>query len=133
MSDTSIEDTLVVWRDSVAAGDDADAPHEWLLPAGPGATVAEIVERIRGARPAYLASISGGKATWIIETGRPIAVVAQQWDAPRWLVPPDTPVWSTVARSARPHVQARYWLQVDPERVLHALQTGSPLPDRYSL
>jgi hypothetical protein len=123
---------LIVWRDSVAAGDDADAPHEWILAVGPDATVSEVVERVLRAAPGYLASIGGGKATWIIETDRPIAVVAQQWEEPRYLVPAGAPVWSVVSPAARPHLQARYWCQVEPERVVEALRSGEPLPDRYS-
>ena len=121
---------LVIWRDSVAAGDDADAPHEWLLSATPDASVAEVVERITSAR--YLASISGGEATWILEGDRPLAVVAQQWTEPRFLVDPALPVADLVNPSALPHLQARYWCQVSPDLVLDCLRTGRPLPDKYS-
>jgi hypothetical protein len=34
----------------------------------------------------YLASIAGGKASWVVLLdGEPIAVVAQQWDGPKFL------------------------------------------------
>ena len=123
--------SLVVWRDSVAAGDDADAPHEWLMPTRAGATVADVVTGIATAR--YLASIIGGKATWIIQTDRPIAVVAQQWTEPRYLVSPDVPISEVVADSpGRPHLEARYWCQVDPARVYDCIRNGEPLPDRHS-
>jgi hypothetical protein len=121
---------LVIWRDSVAAGDDADAPHEWLLSAAPDASVADVVERIASAH--YLASISGGEATWILEGDRPLAVVAQQWTEPRFLVDPALPVADLVSPSARPHVNARYWCQVSPELVFDCLRSGQPLPDKYS-
>jgi hypothetical protein len=121
---------LVVWRDSVAAGDDADAPHEWLLPLAPDATVADLLRSIASAR--YLASIRTGQATWIIEGARPLAVVAQQWMAPRFLVDPATPIRDVVKLTPPPHVEARYWLQVSPERVFEALHSGQPLPDRYT-
>jgi hypothetical protein len=124
--------SLIVWRDSVAAGDDADAPHEWILPVSPDATVSDVVERVLRVSPRYLASIGGGRATWILETGRPIAVVAQQWEEPRYLVPASVPVWSVVSPASRPHLQARYWCQVEPELVVDALRSGAPLPDRYS-
>ena len=120
---------LVIWRDSVAAGDDADAPHEWMLPVESEESVSDVVDRIAGAR--YLASISGGLATWIIQGDRPLAVVAQQWAEPRFLVDPALPIRDVVDRSARPHVQARYWCQVSPDRVFDCLRTGQPLPDRY--
>ena len=121
---------LVIWRDSVAAGDDADAPHEWLLPTESDASVADVVTRIASA--GYLASISGGEATWIIQGDRPLAVVAQQWTEPRFIVDPALPIREVLNPSARPHVQARYWCQVSPDRVLDCLRTGQPLPDKYS-
>ena len=121
--------TLVVWRDSVAAGDDADAPHEWTVPGERGTPIGTIVETLLRAR--YLASIAGGRATWIVEGVRPLAVVAQQWTTARWLVPPETVV-ATVARPERPpDLQLRYWCQVDPDRVFECLRSGAPLPDRY--
>jgi hypothetical protein len=121
---------LVVWRDSVAAGDDADAPHEWLLRVESDASVADVVQQIATAR--YLASISGGEATWIIQGDQPLAVVAQQWTEPRFVVDSEMPIRDVLNPSARPHVQARYWCQVSPDRVLDCLRTGQPLPDKSS-
>lgn len=119
---------LVVWRDSVAAGDDADAPHEWRLAISAEATVADVVNGIASA--GYLASISTGEATWIIEGARPIAVVAQQWTEPRFLVDSATPVHELVKPSGQPHIEVRYWIQVSPDCVFDALRAGRPLPDR---
>lgn len=127
MSDPS--QAIVLWRDSVAAGDDADAPHEWRLDAGADTTVADVVRRI--ASDGWLASISTGHATWIVEGARPLAVVAQQWTEPRYLVAPATRVHDVVDRAGTPHLRARYWLQVSPDRVVEALRDGRPLPDRY--
>ena len=124
----STEDSIIIWRDSVAAGDDADAPHEWLLPIAPDATVADVVRRIANAH--YLASVIGGQATWIIEGDRPLAVVAQQWSEPRFLVDEETAIREVVSASGQPHVNARYWVQVSPERVFDALRMGGPPPDR---
>ena len=121
---------LTIWRDSVAAGDDADAPHEWHIEVSSTASLAEIVERIVSAH--YLASIRTGKATWIIQGDRPLAVVAQQWTEPRFVVDPGLPIRELVNPSGRPHVEARYWLQVDPELVFECLRAGRPLPDRYN-
>ena len=121
---------LVIWRDSVAAGDDADAPHEWLLPTESDASVGDVVTRIASAH--YLASITGGEATWIIQGDRPLAVVAQQWTEPRYLVDSALPIREVLNPSARPHVEARYWCQVSPDWVLDCLRTGQPLPDQHS-
>jgi hypothetical protein len=121
---------LTIWRDSVAAGDDADAPHEWILPVDPDAPVAEVVERIVSVR--YLASIRTGQATWIVQGDRPLAVVAQQWTEPRFVVDPALPIRDVVDLSGRPHIEARYWLQVSPERVFDCLRTGQTLPGKYA-
>ena len=82
------------------------------------------------ARP-YLASIIGGQATWIVEGTRPLAVVAQQWTAPRWLVSPELPATSLAKSGGAPDFEVLYWCQVDPERVFECLRTGAPLPDRH--
>ena len=119
---------LVIWRDSVAAGDDADAPHEWILTLGADAAVDQLVRTIVSAR--YLASIRTGQATWIVEGAWPIAVVAQQWTEPRYLVDSAMPVREVVKPAGRPHVEVRYWMQVDPRRVFDALRAGRPLPER---
>jgi hypothetical protein len=92
------------------------------------ASIAEIAQRVRDGR--YLASIIGGHATWILQGERPLAVLAQQWDAPRYLTSPDARIWDAVQPGGHPHLRARYWCQVDPERVYACLQAGEPLPDR---
>lgn len=81
--------SFVIWRDSVAMGDDVDAPHERVVPLEDHASIGAVVEAML--RTPYLASIVGGRATWIVEGARPLAVVAQQWAAPRWLVAPELP------------------------------------------
>jgi len=76
-------------RDSVCAGDDCES-HDRIFAAPLHATVADLVDLATAVCP--LASISGGLATWVVEAGgyggRPLAVIAQQWPAPRWLVAP---------------------------------------------
>jgi hypothetical protein len=120
---------IVIWRDSVAMGDDVDAPHEWAMPATLDTTLAEVVGQLLDAR--YPASIIGGHATWFLEGDRPLAVLAQQWDAPRWLVAPGTTVTTVRRPSGPPDLQLRYCAQADPERVYACLRDGEPLPDRY--
>lgn len=120
---------IVIWRDSVAMGDDIDAPHERIVDVPDDASIGTIVADL--ANGAYLASIAGGRATWIVDGTRPLAVVAQQWDVPRWLVAPDAPAAPLRRPDGSPDFHVRYWLQVDPERVFAALERGTPLPDRY--
>jgi len=63
--------------------------------------------------------------------GRPLAVVAQQWAAPRWLVAPELPVATLRRPGGRPDLEVLYWCQVDPDRVYECLAAGAPLPDRH--
>ena len=109
-------------------GDDADA-HEWDAPVAPDASVGTLVSTILGA--GYLPKIGGGRATWFIEGRRPVAVLAQQWTEPRWLVDPETSMAMLSRESGRPGFEVRYWCQVDPERVYASLLAGESLPDRY--
>ena len=123
---------LLVWRDSVCMADDIDAPHELTLSVGSDESLRGVVRRF-GTN--YLASIAGGRATWILETGerkgRPLAVLAQQWWRAQFLVEPDAAVSAYIQQDVRPHLYLRYWCQVDPEKVFGCLQRGEPLPDRY--
>jgi hypothetical protein len=109
-----------VTRDSVAAGDDADAPHERVFAfaddPSPLAAIARIVA------DGYLARIAGGKAVWSAASGVPLAVVAQQWPGPR-LVPWQEPTWSQLEQqdgSCRLHFN--YHAQIDPDIVLRVLK-----------
>jgi hypothetical protein len=120
---------LILWRDSVCAGDDCDAPHEVLLPLPRDVSLRGFAERLFDRT--YLAKIEGGEATWILQAQRPLAVFAQQWAEPRFLVSPDATLLSLFEPNARPHLQFRYGCQVDPARVFECLQSGQPLPDRY--
>jgi hypothetical protein len=81
---------LILWRDSVCAGDDCDAPHELALAVGAD-SLGSFIKRLLAAD--YLPSISGGNATWILKTerhtDRALAVIAQQWAEPRFVVAAD--------------------------------------------
>jgi hypothetical protein len=80
----------------------------------------------------YLARIAGGKATWIVETGKPVAVVAQQWKSPKFLIDPATPVTDyLLAGGTQRTFFFRYWCQVSPPIVFDCLRLGRPLPDKY--
>ena len=68
-------------------GDDVDAPHEQMLEVNadqdPESIIREVIRRYR------LASIAGGKATWVCRVaGESVAVVAQQWRSPRFTLLP---------------------------------------------
>jgi hypothetical protein len=66
-----------VTRDSVAAGDDADAPHARTLRLRAVADVPALVGAVTAAYA--LPKIRSGRATWVLSSGMPLAVVAQQW------------------------------------------------------
>ena len=118
-------------RDSVCAGDDTD-PHATIVTLSPSATFAELLRMVTDRH--FLASISGDKATWLVAVpafrAGFIGVVAQQWDAPRLLIPAETTVASLFA-AGEPAVYFTYWLQSDPHEVFACLQAGLALPERF--
>ena len=101
---------LQITRDSVAAGDDLDAPHRKRITVAAGASLSEVLAEVR--RLGYLARISGGKATWVVEASAPLAVVAQQWEAPEILP-------AGAALTGLPsELHFRYLEQEDPVKVV---------------
>ncbi len=120
--------TVNVDRDSVAAGDDAD-PHAVVVTVPVASNVAELVAACLRGCP--LASISGDKATWLIDVGGTcVGVIAQQWPRPQFVVPEDLSLTHLFAGRSQ-NVHFRYWNQVDPDAVFVALRDGLPLPPRY--
>lgn len=120
---------FIIWRDSVHPGDDVDAPHALTWVVRHGENLGHLVNEILIA--SYLPHISGGKATWILYGMQPLAVLAQQWREPRYLVNPESSVQSFVDLSTERQLKFVYWCQVDPDRVLECLKKDLPLPDRY--
>jgi hypothetical protein len=107
-------------RDSVAAGDDADAPHAREIDVPDDVTVTELVQLVW--RDARLPSISGGQATWALSSIVPLAVGAQQWGAPRILssFPPKLAELDVKGGTVRLHFS--YFAQRDPEAVFEVLR-----------
>ena len=107
-------------RDSVAAGDDIDAPHFKEMVIDENAISLDLARQIQGMR--YLASIRTGEATWSIAIDVPVAVVVQQWEEPELI----TSVNSTVKelakgdRCLKGHVN--YHCQEDPDKILEKLR-----------
>ena len=105
---------VYVTRDSVHPGDDCDAPHATTIDVPGEISVSAAVEKILASR--YLASISGGNATWSVMSSIPVAVVAQQWAAPRYYQLYDgLDRLDIVAGTLRLHFN--YHAQIDPEIV----------------
>ena len=97
----------------------------------PASTLRQAAAQLLG--DGYLASISGGQATWILEGRgkRPLLVCAQQWSEPRFLVSPETAISDCIRLRDTPHLKFRYWCQIAPDRVFDCLKHGKPLPDKY--
>ena len=111
---------LFVTRDSVCAGDDGDAPHPRTFPSLPSATPAQAVATVLAAR--YLPSIGGGRATWVAASAVPLAVIAQQWPAPRWLGLSSRDRQRLDCNGDLLRLHFSYLAQQDPEQVLATLE-----------
>ena len=109
---------IYVTRDSVAAGDYVHAPHAKTFATPQPLSLAQAVRLILDA--GYLPSISGGRATWSVASGLPIAVVAQQWTEPRVLFfAGDEKALDRSANLLRLHFS--YFAQREPDVVLDVL------------
>ncbi|HRX87300.1 MAG TPA: hypothetical protein P5572_19920, partial [Phycisphaerae bacterium] len=109
---------LHLTRDSVAAGDDCDAPHSTHVIVPDCSTALEIVEEIL--RRKYLPSISGGRATWVVTSGAPFAVCAQEWAAPQ-AIGLQNVVRSLVRDDDKVRLHFSYLAQFDPDVVREVL------------
>ena len=120
--------SVAVDRDSVAAGDDTDS-HAATAVVLVASNVMELVATALRVCP--LASISGDKATWLIDVDATcIGVIAQQWPRPKFVIPEHTGVTDVFAGKNKV-LHFRYWCQADPDAVFEAVREGRPLPPRY--
>lgn len=117
----------VVERDSVAAGDDFDAPHREVMDiAIADAESAPILACVRhiATQTNYLPSVAGG-STWIAYANDlPIAVVAL-FDAPEIYCVDGTPM----PAEHEVKLQFAYYLANNPQRIIRQLAAGKR-PDR---
>lgn len=111
---------IYVTRDSVAAGDDVDAPHGRTYSLADTLSPMEIIARI--VADGYLARISGGEATWSVASGVLIAVVAQQWKEARSVAWPEVALAQLEQRDGAYRVHFNYHMQREPEEVLAILK-----------
>jgi len=109
-----------VTRDSVAAGDDIDAPHSRVFSLPDSLLTLQLISRVLA--EGYLASINGGKATWSVVSSVPVAVVAQQWSEPRAIPWPEPLPSELEWRDEALCVHFNYHAQLDPELVLEVLK-----------
>ena len=111
---------LHLTRDSVAAGDDVDAPHFLVADIDENASTLELARQIQAMQ--YLASISGGEATWSIEADTPLAIIAQQLNEPKLIIQ-DNPIVKELAKGKdylRVHIN--YHCQEDPDETIEKLK-----------
>lgn len=116
--------TLHVGRDSVHASDDAPS-QLFTVPAA--CKMHELVAEVLA--NGYLPSISGGRATWVVESidgphsaARKIAVWAQEWSRPAFVLRPGDSVACHFA-DMEAGLHFRYLCQVNPDDVLASLLT----------
>lgn len=110
---------VCVTRDSVCAGDDVES-HEQLVATPPADTLEGVLAAVL--RTYVLPSIQGGHATWGAMSGRPIAVVAQQWAAPRLVSWRPLQLTEGNQRNGVLHLHFTYFAQLDPALVLEVLR-----------
>jgi hypothetical protein len=116
-----------VCRESVAP---ADEPTELRLSVGPDETLASILSRIVTALD--LPEIVSGRATWVLESRHPLAVIAQQWPLAQCVVPADARAADVIDRSRSPELYLRYYGQFDPCTALERLKAGEQLPEPFT-
>jgi hypothetical protein len=107
-------------RDSVCAADDLTAPNAMYLSVATTTSLSDAMNLINDMD--YLPRIAGGKATWVAMTNRPLAVIAQEWAEPRFLVGFETPLGDLVAKDGI--IFFRYFEQNPPEDVFRAHCSG---------
>jgi hypothetical protein len=114
---------IKVDRSSVAMGDDV-YPHARILELPESTSIAEAVAYLRQRR--FLASIAGGRATWILEVNdSPVAVIAQQWAEPKFLTDP-TDTLGSFGNDVS--LMFRYRAQIDPDDLFDTLDAGETPP-----
>ena len=119
ISNFRLQMRLYTTRSSVAAGDDADAPHVKVFAFADGTTLQDALIQIQAAR--YLPSISGGEATWSVASNRPIAVVSPQWARPKMLVQLSEELQELEWQDGTLRLHFNYHAQIDPEWVYRVL------------
>lgn len=108
-------------RSSVAMGDDVDAPHAWELNMEDSSQLRELLFKVKEQH--YLASIGSGKATWVpYLEDMALAVVAQQWEEPNFLINDSITMAELFDGHQRAELHFRYLAQQDPHEVVHLLK-----------
>lgn len=110
---------IILTRDSVAAGDDGDAPHYQTIEIGVDDKIEAILNAISDL--CYLPQISGDKATWSVASNEPLAIIAQEWIAPKLICMSEYPHPGTRAFYNIERLHFNYHAQDDPETAFKIL------------
>jgi len=111
---------LLLTRDSVAIGDDINAPHLKETAIDESATSLDLARQILKMR--YLANIGTGEATWSMATDIPVAIIAQQWEEPKLISPGNSTVKELAKGEDCLEVHINYHCQEDPDETLEKLK-----------
>ncbi len=104
-------------RDDVHAGDDPPIRTIDIADVDtPGELVDQLIDKLG------LPSISGGKATWCLTSGAHLAVIAQEWSAPRKLPWFGGTIQSLDRAGDVLNVHATYFGQIPPDVVYDVLR-----------
>lgn len=99
-------------RDSVALGDDIES-HEQVFELYDIGDVADLVREL--AARYRLPEIVDGRATWCLYSAGPIAVIAQEWPAPRMLSRAPRTLDECDVVDGTLHAHISYLAQADPD------------------
>lgn len=111
---------IILTRDSVAAGDDSDAPHYLTIEVDVEDRIGDILSAVLALR--YLPQISGGKATWSVASNEPLAIIAQEWASPMFICMPDYPNQGTRGFFNIEALHFNYHAQDSPETAFQILR-----------
>ncbi len=106
-------------RDSVCAADDVDAPHAITFIVPEGMSVGNLMKIVQAS---HLPKIQGGKATWSVTSGIPVAVIAQQWSEPKLLPPFELGIVDLDTVDGVTNLHVNYHAQLEPETVEEVLR-----------
>ncbi|WP_336129383.1 hypothetical protein [Mesoflavibacter sp. CH_XMU1422-2] len=107
-------------RESVAMGDDVNAPHFLEIEINSNWTIMEILKHIYQTN--YLPKIIGGKATWSVAIDEPIAVITQEnLKEPMLICLPDYPYHGTRGFVEFDNIHFNYHAQKKASEVFEVL------------
>jgi len=103
---------IFINRESVCMGDDCE-DHELEFKVNESTTLCELIIELFNMR--YLASIGGGKATWVLRyKTQLLAVIAQEWDKPQYLVDENIKLYDLLNSCERIELFFEYLMQINP-------------------